>query len=336
MMKLQTLAKLLMNPNLIGQMLIRQDTVALTRANFLYTASTCGLLKQLADWTSRDALLETLDVARPDLLDALLQVGVAVKELSTSKGQFRASGARARALMAEDGEALIALLQEMMTYHQVVYRDFGQHMALGQSGDYLGQGGLMIAQSSRILEPFMKDFVQARAAHRGPIRMLEIGCGSGVYMRYASEANPQVTGIGIDLQSYVVNSTTAWLKAWGLNGRFVVCQGDIRTAELSGMFDLITLYNNIYYFATEERPALLRALYERLSEKGILAIISMFAGAGPESANFDLILRATAGCFALPRLDEIRDQLRQSGFATVQYQRLFPGQPFYGVVASRA
>src|SRR5262249_23244178 len=151
-------------------------------------------------------------------------------------------------------DSLAALVEEFVTYHAAVYQDFGKLSARAGKGDYLAGKGELIARSSRVLEPFMVEFVQAQVAGKGPLSMLEIGCGSGIYLHHAASANPQVTGIGIDLQKDVIAETSKRLVEWGLASRFRVMYGDIRQAqaETSGPFDLITLYNNIYYLPEDE------------------------------------------------------------------------------------
>jgi SAM-dependent methyltransferase len=58
--------------------------------------------------------------------------------------------------------------------------------------------------------------------------MLEVGCGSGIYLHHAACANPQATGIGIDLQKDVIAETSKRLVEWGLAPRFRVMYADIR------------------------------------------------------------------------------------------------------------
>ena len=100
------------------------------------------------------------------------------------------------------------------------------------------------------------------AGKNRPVRILEVGCGSGVYLRHAAEANPLATGIGVDMHEEVVELAAANLAVWGIADRFLVVQADIRRGLPSvpdiGSFDLVTLYNNIYYFTPEERMALFR------------------------------------------------------------------------------
>lgn len=195
----------------------------------------------------------------------------------------------------------------------------------------------MIARSSRVLEPFVVEIVQNQVVGKGPLSMLEVGCGSGIYLYHAARANPQATGIAIDLQKDVIAETSKWLVEWGLAPRFRVIYADIRQpcVETTGPFDLIALYNNIYYFPENERVSLLVSLRERLKPNGKLAVVSLFAGTTVVAANFELVLRSTLGCAPMGTVENLVCQLHESGFREVATMRLIPVQPFFGVTASR-
>ena len=55
-----------------------------------------------------------------------------------------------------------------------------------------------------------------------------IGCGSGVYLRYAAMINPSLTAIGVELQPSVAEVARTNLRRWGLEGRVKVEDGDFR------------------------------------------------------------------------------------------------------------
>lgn len=316
-------------PDLGAQLGLNRDAEGFIRLHFLHAAATTGLLKRLRTWTELEQ--------RTDDLDALLEVGVALGELERDGHRYRIRGKRAAALADVRGDALVAIIEEYVTYHAAVYRDFPDRLKTGQPGDYLAGKGEMVARSSRMLEPFMTKFVRQNVTGKGVLTMLEIGCGSGIYLRHAAEENPQATGIGIDLQADVVGNTTTRLASWGLASRFRVMQADIRqpTPELTGPFDLITLYNNIYYFPANERIGLLRSLRDRLKPGGALALTSFFAGNTVHAANFDMVLASTLGCAPMGTIGAFTGQLHEAGFTSVTTTCLLPGQPFYGVIAKQ-
>ena len=327
--------RLLRAPHLLAQIAVMQDLRVYTRVGYLYAAMRSGLLHALRTPATGRELARKLNVQRIDLLEALLRVGVSIGELALRGGRYRIRGARSKALIDPENDPLAAVIEEFVTYHASVYRHLAERLSGAPLGDYLTCTGDLIARSSRVLEPFVAGFVQEVASKNGPSTLLEVGCGSGVYIRFAAEANPRLTGVGLDMQQDVVEQARANLSEWGLADRFKIVLGDIRNppADLGGPFDLVTLYNNVYYFPLEERAALFKKLRSLLARRGSLALLSSMQGTTPLSADFDLILRSTQGCAPLPRLGDLREQLRAAGFVRVDVSRLVPTEPLYGLVA---
>jgi cyclopropane fatty-acyl-phospholipid synthase-like methyltransferase len=164
-----------------------------------------------------------------------------------------------------------------------------------------------------------------------------VGCGTGVYLIHAATAGgPQLTGLGVDLDATVVGLARQRLGDAGLAERFEVRQTDIRAVELpAASFDLVLLLQNIYYFAEDERPDLLRRLHGLLAPSGALVLASLFAGRSLAAAHYDLLFRATAGCSPLPRRQELDRQLHDAGFTTTRWVQLIPLGSFHAVLAER-
>ncbi|MDO8689393.1 MAG: class I SAM-dependent methyltransferase [Dehalococcoidia bacterium] len=330
------MASLLQAPNLRAQATVARDMRSSMRLHFLYAAIECGLLQALSRPSSKEHLLERLDVRRLELLEALLDAGVSLKELSLDRGLYRIRGRISQALVTSQGDPLAALIQEHVYYHSSVYRHFAQRLKGGPLGDYLEETGTMVARSSRVLEPMVASFARRMVRSVGPLRLLEIGCGSGVYLRQAFTANREISGVAIDMRKEVVDEAIQNLTEWGIGDRFRVLVGDIRhpSAELDGPFDVITLYNNIYYFDPAGYASLFGSLRSRLAKGGTLGIVSMMKGKSLTSLQFDIVLRSTTGCARLPTVSELCAILREAGFAHVASEKLMPGEPLYGIAAN--
>jgi 4-hydroxy-2,2'-bipyrrole-5-carbaldehyde O-methyltransferase len=75
--------------------------------------------------------------------------------------------------------------------------------------------------------------LQSLVAERHPRRVLDVGCGTGVYLAHAATAGDlQLTGLGVDLDATVVGLARQRLADAGLAERFEVRQADIRAVEL--------------------------------------------------------------------------------------------------------
>ena len=305
------------------------------RLNFLYSATETGLLKSLETPTSKQELLEKLAVRRPPLLDRFLALGVALKELSEENGRYRLAGKRSLEISGDNGETFAAWIQFFVNHVGSIHRDLAPRLAGEPLDDLLSSSGALVSRASRIWEPYVGRFMRTLTSTHRPLRILDVGCGSGTYLRYAA-ANPQSTGIGIELRDDVAEEASMNLSRWGIDDRFSVVTADIRDPKmnLGGPFDLIMLFNNVYYFPVEERPALYRTVRSLLAENGCLAIVSMMKGGSMGSANLDLILASSVGGGSLPPSEEVIQQLRDCGFDQVKQRRLLLQEPLWGIVAT--
>ncbi len=335
-MPARNLLTLLGQPHLRARLLLMGDAKAITRAYFLSSAQRAGILAALdGEPASADHLAASLRIERPELLSALLRLGVFLKELSLDGGRYRISGARAKAFLGEGGDGLAAMTEEMTTIYSSVFEHLPSTLRGGLFADYLESSAELVARSSRILEPFLKEFVHHVVPAGRPMRLLEIGCGSGTYVRHAAERNPRLTGVAVDLREDVVRTAAANLASWGVGNRFRVIAADIRTPppDLGAPFDLVTLYNNIYYFDPAEWPELFRRIRGWLAPGGALALVSMMRGDSLGALEFDIACRCTEGLAPLPRLNNLTVSLRVSGFHNIESTKLVPGESVYGIVA---
>ncbi|ORW07816.1 SAM-dependent methyltransferase [Mycobacterium kyorinense] len=324
--------------NLRATLGLLADSRGLSRIRFLGAAERIGLIAALRRPATVDELGRTLSIGDVDLLTGLLDVGVAIGELRCRKGRYSLKGNRIRALASHDGECLRGFTAELADYRGDVYRDLPARLRTGERGQYLEEYDEVVARGSRLVEPFIARFVRRVVEDQSPHMMLEIGCGTGIYVRHAAEACPRLSVVVIDLSERVVALAKANLAAWGLADRCAVLHADIRDsdlAELAGPFDLITLHNNIYYFPPAEWRTLFAELRRRLAPTGRLVLTSMFAGSSLSAAELDLVLRATAGCWPLPQRGELVDALTHAGYGDVAFHRLLVTDPLFGVVAER-
>lgn len=98
---------------------------------------------------------------------------------------------------------------------------------------------------------------------------------------------------------------------------------------------LITLLNNIYYFPPEERKTFFKKLLPLLSPNGALIVVSAMQGGSPMNVGFDLIVRSTEGVYAIPELEELTLQLKESGFHRVSREQVLLGESFYLLIAKK-
>ena len=81
-MKFKYLITVLRTLKIPGLFPIIKDWQSFLRMHFIYAAIESGLLEALGTSSSREELVQKLNVKRPEILDALLDVGLSVKELA--------------------------------------------------------------------------------------------------------------------------------------------------------------------------------------------------------------------------------------------------------------
>jgi len=327
----------LKGPHAVATVLAVADSRRFVRACFLASAVRSGLLPFMRTGCAFHELGERSGSARPDRLEAWLAVGVELGEIRRRGDRYVAAGRRAR--MLSGGNALLAShYRSMLEYQLGPYADLsdllGSQPLVGR--DDLERHARTIAEVSLAAAPFVVPFLRRTVEHASPERALDVGSGTGVYLRALLDADPRLRVEGIELAPGVASETAARLRDDGLSGRAVVHVGDVRDLAPSGRgFDLVTLCNSVYYFARDERVALYRQLGELLAPDGILLVATMTWPGSVASAHLHLMLCCQAGSAGLPRGGEIEGDLRTAGFDVFEAQRLVPTEPFVGIAARR-
>lgn len=322
--------------NLRATLGILGDARTLSRVRFLWTAERVGLIQQLQAPTTAEEIAHILRITDVGLLTELLDVGVAVAELRLRNGRYSLKGTRVRALASPEGDALRAFTGEVSDYHGDVYRDLPRLLFGQERHRYLDEYDELVARSSLLLEPYIARFVRAVVTEPPTHSLLEIGCGTGVYVRHAAEACPQLRAVAIDVSERVSALAADNFATWGLAGRCTALHADIRRPEasdLGGPFDVITLHNNVYYFSPAEQEHLFTDLRERLTSGGRLVLTSVFTGKTLTATGFNLVLRATSGCWPLPERTGLHDALRSAGYRRITFRRLLATDPLFGAIA---
>ncbi len=310
------------------------DSRALVRSLFLASAIRTGLLDVLAGGASFAGIAARVGCTRPERLQAWLEVGTELGEIARRSGRYRLRGIRARAIAGGD-IVLDAHYRSMIDYQAGCYADLAGLLVSAPSGgradldDYADD----IARVSLAATPFIETYLTSVMAQTRPARVLDVGCGTGVYARIVANLSPHVLVDGIDLAPAVIDAARAEVRAAGLDGRIRLHAGDVRTwtPEAGVGYDLILLLNNIYYFPRGERAALYRRLGGLLTRPGHLIVATLAAPGSVAAAHLNFMLACQAGAAALPRGGELEADLAEAGFAGIHAQPIVPAEPFLAV-----
>ncbi len=305
------------------------------RATFIAAAAESGLLKHLAAGPRTFEQVAADLGCAPDMTDALrvwLQVGAKLGILGVHDGRYRIASRFAAKLADPANDDIAALLAESATLHQRLVFETPARVRASRWFTLDDQDGELIARSSRVLEPLVQEAIAGVVPARGPVRLLEIGCGSGTHIRFAASLNPALRAIGRELQADVARRAEENILAWGLTDRVAIEAGDVRERKPDEPFDLVTLHNNIYYFPVDQRVAFLRRVLGFLRPGGTLLLTTGCAGGGAEMEVLSLWGAATRGCGRLPEPEELVSQMKDAGFRRVEARSLLPGDRFFAFV----
>ncbi len=307
------------------------------RVSFLAGALRYGVLHKLADGpVPFDALAEELSPLPEgrDALESWLRIGCLLGELAHDADGYRLKGVMARRLVLPIHDPIAAFVEELASLHHRLLLEGPGRFREGQPFTLDDQDGNMIARSSRVLEPVVFEMVDRVVPTDGGFRALEVGCGSGVYMRHAAERNGELRADGLELQEDAAELARSNIDRWGLSDRIEISVGDVRERESNpeDLYDLVTLHNNIYYFPVDERVALLRHLRGFLRPGGCLLLTTAAQGGQVALEVLSLWAASTAGCGRLPGTEELVEQLREAGYEPDEPTSLVPGDSYYGFV----
>jgi len=300
------------------------------KLGYLAAAGEAGLLNRLASGPATfDTLAEFYSVSGRgrEAFEAWLQMGVRLQLLSLGPRGYALRGL-AKKLARPENDPVLAMVEEVVELHHKLITGTIPKLRAGELWSLADQSGEMIARSSRILEAFQAEIIRKRFPANGAIRLLEIGCGSGIYLRHAAERNPSLTALGLELQPAVAEMARANLRGWGLENRVKVETGDIREKAPDEAFDIATLYNNIYYFPVEERVKLLAHIRSFLKTGGFLLLTTLCQGGSLGAEALNLWGAATRGAGRLPAEEEMVRQLHEAGHSDVKTKNLLPGDRF--------
>jgi SAM-dependent methyltransferase len=298
---------------------------------YLAGAKSCGVLDAIAESPlAFDTLADIYcqdDKAR-EAMGAWLQLGIRLGLLRMKDERYFLKGLALK-LSRPENDATLALAQEVVTLHHKLIVDTPTRLrnkALWQLED---QDGELTARSSRALEVFMVDAIDRIFPKSGAPRLLEVGCGSAVYIRHAATRNPSLHALGVELQHHVAEIARSNIRQWGLGDRVAIEVGDIRDRVPTPEFDIVTLYNNIYYFPVEERVSLLAHLKGFLRPGGFLLLTTCCQGGNLGMEVLNLWGAATASGGRLPSVAEMQKQLAEAGYEDIDAMGLIPGDKFY-------
>ncbi|MEW6532591.1 MAG: methyltransferase domain-containing protein [Thermodesulfobacteriota bacterium] len=306
---------------------INKTTNEFYRAAFVSTAISEGIYDALSDGPAscKDIQKAIGSEFNQEGLEAWLDLGVSLGELAKSSAGYRIKSAFSKELSRTSNDAWKAFLQARVEIFYNYIIKTPSFLKANRQFEFSQSYGELFARSSRTVEPVLIDIVDSIIPRNGPCHLLEVGCGSGVYIKRACDRNPHLTVIGVELQKEVADLARENTVKWQLEHRVSIERVDIRNYKCDKKFDIVTFYNLIYYFSVDERIDLLRHLSGLLNPGGQLILTTLCPENSPSIQLMNLWASMTDGCGSLPYPEQMCDQLKEAGFDKVQFERLMPG-----------
>jgi 4-hydroxy-2,2'-bipyrrole-5-carbaldehyde O-methyltransferase len=334
-MSIKPLLKLMVNHQLLA---LRGSNALLKpfyQLNYLVAAKESGFFELLLHGQKSFEQLAgvycTNDKTR-EALEAWLGLGIRLGYLRLDSKGYSLKGL-AKKLAWRQNDAALALLQEAAGLHSKLISQTVSKLRHGELWTLNDQDGEIIARSSRIMEAFQTEAIDRFFPASGVASLLEIGCGSGFYIKYAANRNPSLLALGLELQPNVAEVARRNISEWGLEDRVRIEAGDIRLKSPDQCFNIATLYNNIYYFPVESRVSLLRHIRQFVKPGGFLLLITCCQGGSLGVEVLNLWGAATLTGGRLPGKHELVGQLHNAGFQDVQTIRLALGEELFAFKA---
>ena len=296
------------------------------RAGFISTAISDGIYDVLSNGSA------TLEDIKSNMgtnlnnegLKAWLDLGVAIGELEKKNGDYSIKSSFSKRLLQPANDTWKAFFQARVEIFYNYIINTPTLLKQNKKFDFSHSYGELFARSSRTVEPILIDVVDTIIPSNGVCRLLEVGCGSGIYIKRACDRNPNLTVIGLELQKTVADFARENITIWQIDKRVTIENIDVRQYQSDRLFDIITFFNLIYYFPEIERVDLLCKLGGLLNPGGKLILTTLCPANDPSIQLMNLWSSMTEGCGPLPHPEMTCDQLKNAGFEGVQFERLIP------------
>jgi len=155
----------------------------------------------------------------------------------------------------------------------------------------------------------------------GPIRVLDIAAGHGLFGIEIARQNPESRIVALDWAP-VLNVARENARRAGVADRFETKPGSAFDVDYGGPYDVILLTNFLHHFDQPTCVALLKKIWNALAPHGLVAALEFVPNedrvSPPMQAAFSLTMLATTVCGDAYTFSELERMYAEAGFGDVR------------------
>jgi len=171
---------------------------------------------------------------------------------------------------------------------------------------------------------------------KSPVKVLDIGTGSGVWGIGLAQQSPQVTVTAQDLPN-VLDVTRQMVKRFNLADRFSYLPGDFHNIDFGTGYNLVTIGHILHMESVEQNRQLLKKTAAALAPKGTVVIseflVNQDRSGPPMGLIFAVNMLAHTDNGDTFSFEEISGWLKEAGL--VNPRKIEPGGPVGLVLADK-
>jgi ubiquinone/menaquinone biosynthesis C-methylase UbiE len=163
----------------------------------------------------------------------------------------------------------------------------------------------------------------------GPVRVLDIAAGHGMFGISVAKANPQASIVALDWAAVLEVATENAIAA-GIQDRYALLPGDAMSVPFGTGFDIVLLTNFLHHFDRATCELVMRKVYDCLNDNGCIITLEFVPNedrvSPPTAATFSLMMLGTTPAGDAYTFSEYDAMWKSSGFATSELIEL-PDSP---------
>lgn len=216
---------------------------------------------------------------------------------------------------------------------------------ISDAGDTVATENPVWVDFARAMVPMALPAAQAIAAllgveRSGPLAVLDLAAGHGMYGITIAQRNPQATVVAVDWPA-VLGVASEHAERAGVTARYRTVAGDAFTAEFGEGYDVALVTNFLHHFDRQTCTAFLQKVWRALQPGGRVVVLEMVPNddriSPPFAAAFVMHMLAGTHSGDAYTFGELRGMMSEAGFGEVSmHQTPSPQSVLIGVKAAAA